>query len=280
MRMLRGAGVAGLAGIPFRRGRYVRPLLRVSRAEVEAYLEARGIEPVLDPSNAEPIFLRNRVRHRHLPALAAENPRIAEALARLADAARGQREVLDYAAARLCEQAKRPAGLDVAVLATAPEAAVARALALAAEEATGRPVGPRHIDALLALCRRAPAGSAEVALPGGRAVREYDHLRFEAARKGGAEAPAIAVHGDGGPYIVRTWRPGERFRPRRLRGRSRKLSDLYVDAKVPKRLREQARVVVRERDGVIAWAEHLGLAHGVDLEVTLTPPEQLTRNRG
>jgi tRNA(Ile)-lysidine synthase len=280
MRMLRGAGVVGLAGIPFRRGRYVRPLLRVRRAEVEAYLAARGVEPVIDPSNAEPIFLRNRVRHRHLPALVEENPRIEEALARLADAARGQREVLDYAAARLREQAQRSEGLDVAVLAAAPEAAVARALALAAEEATGRPVGPRQIDALLRLCRRIQVGSAEVALPGGRAVREYQHLRFEGADEGGAEAPSIVVQGGEGPYIVRLWRLGERFRPRRLRGRSRKLSDLYADARVPKRLREQARVVVRERDGVIAWAEHLGLAHGVDLEVTLTPPEQLTRNRG
>jgi tRNA(Ile)-lysidine synthase len=280
MRMLRGAGVVGLAGIPFRRGRYLRPLLRVRRAEVEAYLEARGIEPVVDPRNAESIFLRNRVRHRHLPALAEENPRLEEALARLADAARGQREVLDYAAGRLREQAQRPGGLDVAVLAAAPEAAAARALALAAEEATGRPVGARQIDALLGLCRRGQGGRAELTLPGGRAVREYDHLRFEGAMAAGAEAPSIAVEGEQGPYIVRTSRPGERFRPRRLRGRSRKLSDLYADAKVPKRLREQARVVVRERDGVIAWAEHLGLAHGVDLEVTLTPPEQLTRNRG
>jgi tRNA(Ile)-lysidine synthetase-like protein len=52
------------------------------------------------------------------------------------------------------------------------------------------------------------------------------------------------------------------MRPARLKGRSKKLSDLYIDAKVPRDVRATARVAVR--DGVIVWAEHIGPAYGFD----------------
>ena len=52
------------------------------------------------------------------------------------------------------------------------------------------------------------------------------------------------------------------MRPARLKGRSRKLSDLYIDAKVPRDARNTARVLVRQSDATIVWAEHLGTAFG------------------
>ena len=88
-RIIRGTGVAGLAGIPYRRDVFVRPLLDVTRAQILRYLRRRSIPFVEDPSNADPRFARARIRHRILPALAQENPRVAEALRALAAAARG-----------------------------------------------------------------------------------------------------------------------------------------------------------------------------------------------
>ena len=52
------------------------------------------------------------------------------------------------------------------------------------------------------------------------------------------------------------------MRPARLRGRSRKLSDLYIDAKISRDVRRSARVLVRTSDQTIVWAEHLGYAFG------------------
>ena len=78
----------GLAGIPYRRDVFVRPLLDVTRAQILRYLRRRSIPFVEDPSNADPRFARARIRHRILPALAQENPRVAEALRALAAAAR------------------------------------------------------------------------------------------------------------------------------------------------------------------------------------------------
>ena len=63
MRVFTGSGIAGLRGIhPVRDDGFIRPLLEVTRAEIEAFLAERGITPRIDSSNADPRFLRNRVR--------------------------------------------------------------------------------------------------------------------------------------------------------------------------------------------------------------------------
>jgi tRNA(Ile)-lysidine synthase len=71
MRMLAGAGVRGLAGIPPLRGRIIRPLIETRRSELVATLEAAELPWVEDPSNRDPKFFRNRIRHELLPLLSA-----------------------------------------------------------------------------------------------------------------------------------------------------------------------------------------------------------------
>ena len=89
MRILRGSGPEGLGGMRPRSERnglvLVRPLLLLSREEIEAYLEARSLKFRRDRSNRDLRFTRNRIRHRLLPLLAREyNPRIREILSHLA----------------------------------------------------------------------------------------------------------------------------------------------------------------------------------------------------
>jgi len=89
MNVLRGTGLDGLRGIPAQRGLFIRPLLDVSRAEIEGYCAAHGLEPRRDPSNLSPdAYTRNRIRLELLPLLAREyNPAVAEALLRLSEIA-------------------------------------------------------------------------------------------------------------------------------------------------------------------------------------------------
>jgi tRNA(Ile)-lysidine synthase len=240
MRIVRGTGPAGLAGIPTVRGRFVRPLLRFPRELIDAYAAARGLPAWDDPMNQDHRLQRVRVREVLLPALRAENPAIDEALCRLGAAAREWTDVIDELAEPLA-RFPMPADGDPAV--------VKRALALALErERIGYEAS--HLDAIARL-RRTGAG---VDLPGGRIERSYDRLVLVAPR---AVAP-LEVEG----CEVRVWQPGDRMRPARLKGRSRKLSDLYIDAKVPRDVRATARVAIR--DGVIVWAEHLGAAYGFE----------------
>ncbi|WP_306532793.1 tRNA lysidine(34) synthetase TilS [Geobacter sp.] len=100
LRLLRGAGVTGLAAMsPRRDGRYVRPLLSLSRQEIEGYLHARGVHSRMDSSNADTAFLRNRIRHELIPHLARFNPEISRRLAVTADLLAADEEVLETVAA-------------------------------------------------------------------------------------------------------------------------------------------------------------------------------------
>jgi tRNA(Ile)-lysidine synthase len=86
MRLLRGSGTRGLAGIPpVRGGIFIRPLIEVWRKEVESFLEERKVTYLTDPSNRSPHFLRNRVRHELLPILQQYNPRFRQTLVQMAD---------------------------------------------------------------------------------------------------------------------------------------------------------------------------------------------------
>lgn len=106
LRLLRGSGLAGLSGIPVQRplgeqAVVIRPLLGVWRREILAYLKRHGLPHREDPSNQDPAFTRNRIRHDLLPHLEARyNPRLRESLVQLAQQCRSDSGYLDTAAAR------------------------------------------------------------------------------------------------------------------------------------------------------------------------------------
>ena len=95
LRLLRGSGATGLGGMEIvREGRYLRPLLRVRRAEIEKYAHQRGLRYREDPSNRDPRFLRNRVRGELMPLLKSYNPNIAEVLNRTAALLKAEDDLL------------------------------------------------------------------------------------------------------------------------------------------------------------------------------------------
>ncbi|MDY0211862.1 MAG: tRNA lysidine(34) synthetase TilS [Desulfuromonadaceae bacterium] len=84
MRLSRGTSVSGLKGIPLINLPFVRPLLRVERSQVEAYVRHHGLTYVDDESNLDCAFTRNRVRHKVLPLLEEVHPQAQRQLAQLA----------------------------------------------------------------------------------------------------------------------------------------------------------------------------------------------------
>ena len=86
-RIIRGTGTDGLAGIAYQRYEkgipVIRPLLDVPRKEIEEYCEEHGLRPVIDHTNLQPVYTRNRIRLELLPELEKINPNIIESLARL-----------------------------------------------------------------------------------------------------------------------------------------------------------------------------------------------------
>jgi tRNA(Ile)-lysidine synthase len=170
LNLLRGAGPRGLAGIPKVRERILRPLLAVSRAEIEVYAAARGVRFREDPSNRSVAYRRVRIRRQLLPLLAREyNPRIAETLAALATQSREDDDALTSRAVALAARAVRARGRAVGVSVSAlcaASPAVARRLfqevfrrAAVGEYGLTR----RHLVALTLLAAR----GGDVRLPGG-----------------------------------------------------------------------------------------------------------------
>ncbi len=155
LRLLRGSGPRGLAVLPPRAGDLVRPLLRASRAAIDAHVARHAIPFSTDPSNRDPRFLRVRVRHELLPLLRALSPGIDEHLCALADqlAERGtsaaspgkERPPLDAAMSRASRHA-----LELLVRTRSPKARVALKNGLVARwdnvsgEVAVEPAPPRH----------------------------------------------------------------------------------------------------------------------------------------
>ena len=167
-RMARGTGLRGLAGIPARRGRIVRPLLQTPRRDIEEYLAAHNIPHVEDSTNAEPDAARNRVRRDVLPMLESVHPGAAAGIVRMSET--------------LAE--------DEAFLASLAEERLARwGGAIPAKElcALPRPVARRALARWL----------------GGELSRErFDALLRFAALPGGYTVPADAHDGDGLNYLA------------------------------------------------------------------------------
>ena len=125
--LARGSGLRSIAGMAVRRGRLLRPFLDLRRAATAAVCDEAGIRPWSDPHNSDLSFARVRVRTRVLPVLEGElGPGVAEALARTADLAREDADLLDDQAAALV--GGENGNLECGVLADVPAALRRRVL--------------------------------------------------------------------------------------------------------------------------------------------------------
>jgi tRNA(Ile)-lysidine synthase len=161
--LMRGAGTRGLRGIPSRRGRVVRPLLAERREWARSRIEAAGVEYRLDPSNEDPAYLRNRVRHELLPLMESIRPGAVGRLIGFAALAADEEEVLDALAFVELGRRRTPEGdLDWR---TPPSRAMARRVL---RRAIGSPApSSERIEALLDAAS-GERGGLTIELGGGR----------------------------------------------------------------------------------------------------------------
>ena len=111
--LLRGSGLSGVRGIPARRGRIVRPLIGERRATLRALLDAAGITYRDDPTNADPAYLRNRVRGELIPLMEELRPGVVDRIGRFAGLAAVDDALLEeLAAAELARRSRADGDLD------------------------------------------------------------------------------------------------------------------------------------------------------------------------
>ena len=205
LRLFRGSGTTGLASMRLLSSdRYVRPLLMLTRDEILAYLERRGLSYRHDSSNDETVFLRNRIRHECLPYLRTFNPAISERLNNAAEILAADETVLETLIDQLFPRLSRSDSdgvvLDVkAVRAELPGVRFRlyrRALlVLRGDLARIATTHLKQIDQLVHSSRT----QGEQSLPGGFTVmRCYDALHFlPAGKEPGRESWEIRIEGPG-----------------------------------------------------------------------------------
>lgn len=187
MRLLRGAGLRGLAGIPPKRGTIIRPLIRVQRRDIVAFLQKYHIVFRDDPSNQQRHYLRNRLRLDLMPHLRGQyNPRLTEILSTTALLLAEDETTLQALARQHLETARLPGqsaqiALRIDRLTPLPVGLQRRILRQALSEVSDQldDIGAKHIAAILHLLRT-EAGSRRVSLPHQLLVeRRYEILLMQ-----------------------------------------------------------------------------------------------------
>ena len=180
LRLVRGAGVRGLAGIYPRNERVIRPLLECRRQELREWLADRGTAFVDDETNTDVSIPRNRVRAELLPLLVSRfNPSIVDALADEADLARDAWEVIETAADQIAAQVVKVTVtgrvIDLHALAGTTAALKRVVLWRAMRDTAGaRPVDFDHVAA--ATCLLDADGPTRMDAPGQRLERIGESL--------------------------------------------------------------------------------------------------------
>ncbi len=292
MRLIRGTGVGGLTGIPLRRPLYerevIRPLLEVTRKEIESYCSSQGLDAREDESNRSLRYTRNRIRLELVPELESYNPQFKQMMLNLAQVISDEEEVWaalveETASHVIKEQGTKEVKLDLRKLSSSAVALQRRVIKLILS-CLGQHEADFSLDTVeqirsLAL-QEAPSGSLD--LPGGFvAVREYNvlHLFQRELLKEKvsfstliAQVPGETYLPDGRclvaqisptsqafdrlattavfdadlltePLLIRTRQPGDRMQPMGLNG-SKKVKEIFIDRKVPRRLRDHIPLIV------------------------------------
>jgi len=188
-RLLRGSGLSGLAGIlPVTAEGMIRPLLDVTRKEVETYLDQGSIEWHHDSTNLESRFARNRIRHSLMPQLAQEwNPNVGEALAQLAglayDEERWWNAAVERRAAKYLAERRGGVEFNAAQLASLPRAMARRLIRRAIARAKGdlRRIEFAHVEQVMELVEKT-AGEGRIQLPELEVTRSFDWVRISPRR--------------------------------------------------------------------------------------------------
>jgi tRNA(Ile)-lysidine synthase len=279
---MRGCGLAGMRGMPASRGFFVRPLLSVWRLEVLDFLGRRGIIALDDPANADSAYARVRIRREILPALERDRPGIRRRFFAAAQRATAIQESIATDAA----EALQGDSVHRSIVAGLSEPVAAELMRLLYVRAGGmQPALSRlHLKSMLGLAQPGRGGRG-VDLPGGLRLRivgetmeivasetlsaRRDRLRsrLEVTRCSGCADQHAAHFKPGVDLRLGFRRPGLTMRPRGGRG-TRKLQDIFVDARVPREDRDTWPLVFA--------ADRLAWVPGIAIDTGLVTPSGTT----
>lgn len=275
LHLIRGTGLKGLGGITPIHGKVIRPMLAVTRQDVEAFLEEWCLPHIEDSSNETDAFLRNRIRHHVMPLLKEENPKVGENLSRMALRLREDE-------ACLSTQARFDNLPSVESMKAMPSAIRSRVLTdFLVRSGVKEPEDSHIAQAEALLYSEKP--SARASFPGGVTIaRNYDTLEAIADTAsleerilpcpGTLSLPGLQITCEPAEEILHTAdaftvQPTGKIRIRsrvsgdaiRLPGGTKSLKKLFIDRKIPASQRDRIPVLCDEQGilGVYSIGAHL-----------------------
>ncbi len=293
LNIARGCALSGLTGIPPVRDNIIRPLILVTREQIEAYCAENSIGYVTDSSNLSDDYARNRVRHITVPSLKTVNSALEQAVGRMTEAAAEDEDFINREVAAAIESCCGENGCELSKLKTLHKSILSRLLMNEYRKATGNTCSNLHVRRMLDLVER---GQGREELPGGvYAVLRKGLLSIEKAKNAcgdfsfAAAVPcAIEVCGKiisfekisinmyeeikknnrclfknafdydiiASNIVVRNRRPGDRLK-QIGRGVTKELRRLMNEKGIPPEKRDE--ILVAAEGNSVIWAQEFGV---------------------
>lgn len=286
--LFRGTGLKGLSGIKDRReDGIVRPLLAVSKAEIDEYIEKNNLPFVTDETNADDEYTRNALRHLVVPEIKKIFPDAESAVLRLAQIVKGEDEFLDD----LSKSYVKIQGEEAKISLSTPDALLPRAVIFALKSlGVSRDWAKTHVDGVSEL-KKLSNGNQISLLNDFIACKEYDTIvivkrsayinestplfignRVLLGQSISIEKVSIPQNLKDGFYgdydkiptdaVIRTRRDGDKFT--KFGGGTKSLGDYLTDVKVPLRLRDKLLVLASGNEVLLIFGVALSNKIKVD----------------
>lgn len=281
MRFIRGSGISGLSGInPIRDEKYIRPLIECTRDEIEEYCSNKGLNPMIDSTNMESIYVRNRIRLEVIPYIKKYfNPNIIESLHRASEVIRDEDDYLKEEALKYIKDITFKDGYKIEKFNKLHIALKRRIIRLLINKVKGNLNGIEgvHIEECIKLIENKETGKY-ICLPDDiECVLEYELFKIRKKIKlnryeFNLKVPGTIFLEEGikictqvmdksvrtykdtmfikyfdydkikGGLVVRTRSEGDFMYPKGMNGR-KKIKDIFIDKKVPRDMRDKIPVI-------------------------------------
>lgn len=148
LNLIRGSGLKGLCGIPQKRESVFRPILKLTRAEIESYCEENSLKYITDSTNLKDEYNRNKIRHTVIPSLKEINPSAVENILRMCENVKPVANYIGCKADELVRQAKIPYGYKVDSLYSTDEAVLNLAIMKIADKYPSVKLEKKHVESI------------------------------------------------------------------------------------------------------------------------------------
>lgn len=288
LNLIKGAGPKGLSGIPYKRGKIIRPLLVLSKGEIQLWLDNKNIETRTDETNLNSSYERNYLRNEIIPRLKEKfNPSLEETIFKTSEIFRQQSELIAVLSNNVSENAFYASNADLHLslkkISDVHSAIISASLKQEIEENFNAEIKFNDIKKITALINNQRGRKIE--LPTGIiCFREKDELIFKKPNPCVEVKPLIVYLGDvveacgekfsikkvengkisfeigteyidgekiaGNKFVLRRWKPGDKFIPLGMKG-FKKISDFLTDQRVSSNKKKEQLVLINKEQ--IVW---------------------------